>query len=115
MAAPQHFRRHPVHYSGIDELPGGLLLISIGVGTYLGGADAATDEKVAQAIIQVRLQGRALMPRIIPSRRCHPFPPPILLFLLPWIACPPSGAPSCSPHAAVGAGGVECGPGICWA
>lgn len=48
-AAPQHFR-----HSGVQDAPGSLTLSSLGVGTYLGGADEATDARVAAAIVTVR-------------------------------------------------------------
>ncbi|PRW56126.1 aldo keto reductase [Chlorella sorokiniana] len=50
-AAPQHFRRHPVGYSGVQDPLGSLTLSSLGVGTYLGGADEATDARVAAAVV----------------------------------------------------------------
>lgn len=59
-AAPQHFRRHPVGYSGLDGQPGSLTLSSLGMGTYLGGADEATDARVAAAVAQVRRDADAL-------------------------------------------------------
>ena len=40
-AAPGHFR----------EIPGGLVLSSIGIGTYLGEADAATDGAYTDAVV----------------------------------------------------------------
>lgn len=55
--AAAHFRRHPVSYSGVDDPPGRLMLSSLGIGTYLGGADEATDARVAAAVVTVRGQG----------------------------------------------------------
>lgn len=46
------FRMHAVHYSGVDSPPGSLTLSSLGVGTYLGGSDAETDELVTSAVIR---------------------------------------------------------------
>lgn len=56
-AVPPHFRRHPVSYSGVDGPPGSLTLSSLGIGTYLGGEDEATDARVAAAVVTVRGQG----------------------------------------------------------
>ncbi|KAL4440685.1 hypothetical protein ABPG77_000394 [Micractinium sp. CCAP 211/92] len=46
------FRSHSVHYSGVDSPPGSLTVSSLGIGTYLGGGDAETDELVTSAVIR---------------------------------------------------------------
>ncbi|GAB4820952.1 hypothetical protein N2152v2_007998 [Parachlorella kessleri] len=55
--AEGHFRRHNIDYSGVDSQAGALTLSSLGVGTYLGNADKATDDLVANAVIQSVAKG----------------------------------------------------------
>ncbi|KAL4457530.1 hypothetical protein ABPG75_012395 [Micractinium tetrahymenae] len=50
--SPSLFRQHAVRYSGLDAPAGSLTLSSLGIGTYLGGSNAETDELVTSAVIR---------------------------------------------------------------
>jgi hypothetical protein len=56
LAAAGHFREHTIDYTGLGAAgshdTGALMLSSLGVGTYLGAADAHTDEMVTNAIVK---------------------------------------------------------------